>query len=98
MTIFPHTPHPPIFLLFRSKYKIPDRKRLNGDLLDSVAKTMEQRTSRNLKEYSNSHGFAIMADGATIHHVPLFNILAGSNGIVERLEIVSELCVLHASR
>ena len=59
----------------RSKYIIPTRKRLNGDLLDAVAKTMEHKTSKSIREYSESYGFAIMADGATIHHVPLFNIL-----------------------
>jgi hypothetical protein len=42
-----------------------------------------------VNQFAEDFGVAIVSDGATIHHTPLMNVLATTNGAVELLSIVS---------
>jgi len=75
-------------------YKPPNRRAVSGKLMDSLFKTARDEQLHSLRQEADAFGFSIFGDGATIHKVPLINILAASpNNPFALLDIVD--CTSH---
>jgi hypothetical protein len=67
--------------LVPSSYRAPNRKSLSNDLLDISYENTLQKYMGNLEIDSEVFGISLFGDGATVHGMPLMNILA--SGVVE---------------
>ena len=75
-------------------FVVPNRKRVGGELLDiNYENTYSQNKAELMKE-AKVFGFAWMGDGATIHKMPLMNILA-LNGTTVPMTVLIHDCTKH---
>jgi len=61
-----------------STFVIPSKKKIGGELLDINFANIKEINKANLLKEAAVFGVVIMGDGATIHRMPLLNILAMS--------------------
>ena len=76
-------------------YKLPNRDNVGGELLDAISDDNWNSSIKDFLKETSVFGSAVIADGATINNVPLFNIIAASpNNPMAILDIVdlSESC------
>ena len=57
-------------------FVVPHQKKIGGELLDLNYQNSYERNKANLLKEVKVFGMALMGDGATIHRMPLMNILA----------------------
>ena len=62
--------------LVDSTFKIPSKKKIGGDLLNINFESIKEINKTNLLKEAAVFGIVVMGDGATIHRMPLLNILA----------------------
>ena len=80
--------------LFGEDFVVPNCKRVGGELLDiNYENTYSQNKAELMKE-AKVFGFAWMGDGATIHKMPLMNILA-LNGTTVPMTVLLHDCTKH---
>lgn len=66
--------------LVSSLYRPPTRKALTNELLDVSYESRLDRYMHNLAIDSDVYGLSLFGDGATVHGMPLMNILASGVG------------------
>jgi len=71
--------------LVDSTFVLPSKKKIGGELLDINFENIKEINKTNLLKEAAVFGVVIMGDGATIHRMPLLNILAMS-GTTPRFE------------
>ena len=64
--------------LVDSTFVIPSKKKIGGELLNINFENIKEINKTNLLKEAVVFGVVIMGDGATIHRMPLLNILAMS--------------------
>ena len=57
-------------------YKLPDRKKMSGPLLESQYQTITHQNKQRLKVEASLFGLSFMGDGATVKRMPLVNMMA----------------------
>jgi len=57
-------------------YKLPDRKKMSGPLLESQYQTITDQNKQRLKVEASLFGLSFMGDGATVKRMPLVNMMA----------------------
>ncbi len=57
-------------------FVVPHWKKIGGELLDLNYANIYQQNKEELLKFAQVFGFAFLDDGATIHQMPLMNILA----------------------
>jgi hypothetical protein len=73
---------------------VPHRKKIGGELLDLNYRNTYERNKAELLKEVKIFGLAFMGDGATIHRMPLMNILAMS-GVTPPITILIQDCSKH---
>jgi hypothetical protein len=73
---------------------VPNCKKVGGELLDVNYENTYSLNKTELMKEAKIFGFAWMGDGATIHKMPLMNILA-LNGITAPMTILIHNCTKH---
>ena len=72
-----------------NNYIPPDRKKISGVLLDMTYEQMQKQQQERLLLQVETFGLSLYGDGATIHKMPLLNLLAsGVHANVAVLDIV----------
>jgi hypothetical protein len=75
-------------------FVVPDCKKIGGELLDiNYENTYSQNKAELIKE-AKVFGFAWMGNDATIHKMPLMNIL-GLNGTTAPMTVLIHYCTKH---
>ena len=69
-----------------TKYKPPPRKKISGSLLDVSYNNLQEKYDKILKKGAEKFGLTMYGDGATIHRMPLINILV--SGVYERSAVL----------
>ena len=64
--------------LLGDKFVPPNANKIGGTLLDRNFKMTYERNKEELLKEAGEFGLAFMGDGATIHQMPLMNVLAMS--------------------
>jgi hypothetical protein len=64
--------------LLGDKFVPPNANKIGGALLDLNFKMTYERNKEELLKEAGTFGLAFMGDGATIHQMPLMNVLAMS--------------------
>ena len=64
--------------LVDNTFVIPNKKKIGGELLDINFENIKEINKTNLLKEAAVFGIVLMGDGATIHRMPLLNILAMS--------------------
>lgn len=64
--------------LVGSDFKCPNKKLIGGELLDINFKNCYERNKKDLLSEVSAFGFAWIGDGATVHRMPLINVLCTS--------------------
>ena len=72
----------------------PNRKKVGGELLDINYENTYSLNKADLIKQAKVFGFAWMGDGATIHKMPLMNILA-LNGTTAPMTVLIHDCTKH---
>ena len=62
--------------LLGDKFVPPNSHKIGGPLLDLNFKMTYERNKEELLKEAGTFGLAFMGDGATIHQMPLMNVLA----------------------
>jgi len=75
-------------------FVVPSRRRIGGELLDLNFKNTYERNKAELLKEVKVFGLAFMGDGATIHRMPLLNILAMS-GVTPPITVSIQDCSKH---
>ena len=75
-------------------FVVPHRKKIGGELLDLNYRNTYERNKAELLKEVKMFGLAFMGDGATIHRMPLMNILAMS-GVTPPITISIQDCSKH---
>jgi hypothetical protein len=75
-------------------FVVPHRKKIGGELLDLNYRNTYERNKAELLKEVKIFGLAFMGDGATIHRMPLMNILAMS-GVTPPITISIQDCSKH---
>ena len=66
--------------LVAPSYRPPTRKSISNELLDYSYENRLEKYVRNLEVDSDLYGLSLFGDGATVHGMPLMNILAAGVG------------------
>ena len=83
-----------VYRLVGEDFVVPNRMKIGGELLDiNYENTYNQNKAELMKE-AKVFGFAWMGDGATIHKMPLMNILA-LNGTTAPMTVLIHDCTKH---
>jgi hypothetical protein len=75
-------------------FVVPNCKRVGGELLDINYENTYSQNKAELMENTKVFGFAWMGDGATIHKMPLMNILT-LNGTTAPMTVLIHDCTKH---
>jgi hypothetical protein len=75
-------------------FVVPHRKKIGGELLDLNYANIYQQNKEELLKFAQVFGLAFLGDGATIHRMPLMNILAMS-GATPPMMISIQDCTKH---
>jgi hypothetical protein len=75
-------------------FVVPHQKKIGGELLDLNYRNTYERNKAELLKEVKIFGLAFMGDGATIHRMPLMNILAMS-GVTPPITISIQDCSKH---
>jgi hypothetical protein len=80
--------------LVGEEFVVPNCKKVGGELLDVNYENTYSLNKTELMKKAKVFGFAWMGDGATIHKMPLMNILA-LNGTTAPMTILIHDCTKH---
>ncbi len=80
--------------LVGENFVVPNRKKVGGELLDINYENTYSLNKAELIKEAKVFGFAWMGNGATIHNMPLMNILA-LNGTTAPMTILIQDCTKH---
>jgi hypothetical protein len=69
--------------LVDSTFVIPNKKKIGGELLDINFANIKEINKTNLLKEAAVFGVVIMGDGATIHRMPLLNILVWNHSTLD---------------
>jgi hypothetical protein len=75
-------------------FVVPNRKKVSGELLDINYENTYSLNKAELIKEAKVFGFAWMGNGATIHKMPLMNILA-LNGTFASMTVLIHDCTKH---
>ncbi len=75
-------------------FVVPHQKKIGGELLDLNYANIYQQNKEEFLKFAQVFGWAFLGDGATIHRMPLMNILAMS-GATPPMTISIQDCTKH---
>ncbi len=78
-------------------FAVPNRKNVSGELLDVNYESTYSLDKTELMKEAKVFGFVWMGDGATIHNMPLMNILA-LNSTTASMTILIHDCTKHMEK